>query len=121
MDPRDPALPDSGDGLAPPRPEALPHPEMWSDPPAGTTARPFQGKAEDDAEVPDRSRARMLTIYGAVATIIVATVLVGVAFVQASLVLVVVGVVLGAIGATVAWKAQILTLVSIGDSPTGPG
>lgn len=114
-------LPDSGDGLPPPRPDALPHPALWSDAAPGRPARAYEGAAEDDAEVPPRTRGRLLVTWAAVVAMIVGAVVVGIAFVTRSPVLAGAGVLLGLAGLVVALKARVLDAVSVGQSPTGPG
>lgn len=114
------ALPDSGDGVPPPRPEALPHPALWPDGPAGVPAHAFEGKQEDDADIPPQTGGRTLATWGAVAVMVLGAALLGVAFVLTSLWLGAVGLVVGAGGAIAALRAKIMFAVSVGDSPTGP-
>ncbi|MCU1692711.1 MAG: hypothetical protein JWM64_1802 [Frankiales bacterium] len=116
-----PALPDSGDGRPPPSPDALPHPALWSDARPGQRPFAYDGAAEDDAEVPPRTRGRLAVTWAAVLTMIAAAVVVGFGVALPSLVLVAVGVVLGLAGAITALKARVLDAVSVGQSPTGPG
>lgn len=113
------ALPDSGDGVPPPRPDALPHPALWTEGPPGAPAHAFDGKQEDDAEIPPKTRGRLLATWGSVGAMVLAAVLLGVAFVLQSLPLGVVAVVLGLAGAVVAVRAKIMLAVTVGDSPEG--
>ena len=115
------ALPDSGDGVPPPRPDALPHPALWAEGPPGTPAHAFDGKQEDDAEIPPQTRERTLATWGAVGAMVVAAILLGVALVLRSVPLGVVGLVAGVAGAVVAVRAKIMLAVTVGDSPDGHG
>lgn len=110
------SLPDSGDGLAPPRPDELQHPALWSDPPPSQAPRAFEGSAQDDADIPAHTRGRELAIYGAVAAMLVAAALLGLAFVLRSLPLGIGAVVLGLLGTVVAYRAKILQAVTVGQS-----
>lgn len=113
------ALPDSGDGVPPPRPDALPHPALWADGPPGVPAHAFEGKQEDDAKIPPKTRGRTLATWGAVAAMALGALLLGVAFVLQSLWLGAVGLVVGAAGAVAAIRARIMLAVTVGDSPEG--
>ncbi len=113
------ALPDSGDGVPPPRPDALPHPALWTEGPPGVPAHAFEGKQEDDAEIPPQTRGRALATWGAVAAMVLGAVLLGLALVLQSLVLGAVGLVVGLAGAVVAVRAKIMLAVTVGDSPEG--
>ena len=113
-------LPDSGDGRPPPAPEALPRPALWSAAAPGRPSRPFEGQAEADADVPARTRGRVLATWGAVGVMLLGVVLLGVAAVLVSWPLAAVGVVVGLLGVIAARRARVLLAVSIGQSPTGP-
>ncbi len=115
------SLPASGDGRPPPSPDALPHPALWSDAQPGRAAAAYDGKAEDGADVPQRTRGRLLVTWGAVLTMVVGAVLVGLGVALPSVPLAGLGVVVGLVGAAVALKAKVLDAVSVGDSPLGPG
>jgi hypothetical protein len=114
-------LPDSGDGLAPPEPEALPHPALWSTPPPGQAPVAYDGQAEDDADVPARTRSHTIATWASVGGMLLGAVLLALAFVLQSWPLAVAGLVVGAAGAVGALKVKILTAVSVGQSPHGPG
>ena len=113
--------PDSGDGLPPPDPGTLPHPALWSDPPAGRPPAPFLGTTERDEALPTRTRGRVVAVYATVAVMAVAAALLGLAVVLRSLPLGVVGLVLGGTALLLALRARILSMVSVGQSFTGPG
>lgn len=115
------SLPESGDGLPPPPPEALPHPALWSTPPPGSAPVAYDGQAEEDADIPPRTRGHMIATWASVAGMLLGAVLLALAFVLQSWPLAVLGIVVGAAGAVGALKVKILTAVSVGQSPSGPG
>lgn len=109
-------LPDSGEpGRTPPTPGMLPTPAMWPD---GAVEAPFDGAAEDTATPPSPGRKR--TAYVAVALMVVGVVVVGLALVVTSWLVLAVGLVVGAVGMSLAWRARIMEDVSVSDSPGGP-
>lgn len=114
-------LPDSGDGRVPPRPSELPTPALWSEREPGLAPAAFRDTAEQHADVPPRTRSRMAAIYAGVVGVVLGVVLLGVAFVTTTLWLGVTGGVLAVVGGAVMLKAGVLTVVSIGQSPVGPG
>lgn len=114
-------LPDSGDGLAPPRPSALPRPALWPEPPPGVAPRAYRGQEEDTADVPVRTPGRMRATWGSVAVMLIGIVLLGVAAVLRTWSPAVLGLLLIGAGAAAAGKLRILTDVSVGQSPRGPG
>lgn len=114
-------LPESGDGVAPPAPEELPHPALWSAPAPGEAPVAYDGQAEDDADIPPRTRGHTIATWASVAGMLLGVVLLALALVLQSWPLAVAGVVVGAAGAAGAMKVKILTAVSVGQSPHGSG
>lgn len=101
----------SGDpGRRPPAPGSLPRPALW---PGRTGAAPFDG-AEPDTAVPTTPRQRRLA-WLAVALMVVGTVLVGLAVALPSWVAAGAGLVIGAVGMVLAWRARIMEDVSVSD------
>jgi hypothetical protein len=115
------SLPDSGDGLAPPAPEALPHPALWTTPAPGQAPVAYDGQAEDEADIPPRTRGHEIATWASVAGMLLGAVLIALAFVLQAWPVAVAGVLVGAAGAVGAMKVKILTAVSVGQSPHGPG
>jgi MFS family permease len=104
-------LPSSGDpGRRPPAPGSLPRPEMW---PAGGGQTPFDRTEGDTATPPSPGRKR--AAWAAVVTMLLGAVLVALAVARTSWVLLVAGVVVGLVGAAVAYKVRIMEDVSVSD------
>ena len=100
----------SGDpGVRPPDPSTLPRPALWPDPPAGQPARAYSKLEEPSAPpVPPGSWG---SAWVAVGLLVLAVALVGLAFVLQSPWPAVLGVLIGAVGGVVAWKARLMETV----------
>ncbi len=87
---------------------------MWPD---GAVDVPFDG-AQGDTSTPPSARRRRVG-WLAVALMVLGVVLVGLAVVRGSVAPAVAGVLVGAAGAVLAWRAGIMEDVSVSDSPHG--
>lgn len=106
-------LPASGDpGVRPPVPGSLPRPVMW---PPGAEGTPFDGAEEDTATPPSPRRRKVA--YAGVGLMVVAVIVLGLGVALTSWPLLAVGLVVGGVGAALAWRAGIMEDVSISDSP----
>lgn len=98
-------------------PATLPHPKLFAPPRPGEQPKAFRGMEEESApEVPSRKPA-----WFAVALMIVGVILVALCVATTQLLLLPIGLVVGAIGMTIAWRAKIMDDVSVSDSPDGHG
>lgn len=98
-------------------PAALPRPKLFAPPRPGEQPQAFRGLAEENSPpAPSKKPA-----WFAVGLMIVGVVLVGLFVATTEWPLLLAGLVVGAIGVLIAWKAQIMATVSVTDSPEGDG
>lgn len=93
-------------------PSTLPRPKLYAEPSYGEQPQAFAGRAEDDAPPETQSKTGA---YVAVGLMIVGLILVGVFVATTSWPLLVLGLVVGAVGAALAWKVHIMRDVSVYD------
>lgn len=96
-------------------PSELPHPVMWPEPPRGAQPVPISGRDKGGPEE-EIAKRREPMAWAGIAALVVAVVLLGFAVGRQSLILLAIGVVLGAVGGVLALKARIMDGATVGQS-----
>jgi len=99
-------------------PADLPRPALWPQPPSGSQPLGVPSRQGDEADRVQAGRSRLRQAWTGVGLMVLGAVLLGVAVIVRELWPLVAGLVVGAAGAAVAFRARIMDDVSDGDSPT---